>query len=69
MKATLSFDLNQDQYDFRCAIIGSKVADVLSDIRAQLRVHKKHCDVDNLKQCQDLIERIKLLAHSVDLPE
>jgi len=45
MKATLTFDLKEDQHAFDCAINGTKYYDVIDDIRQHLRSLEKYQDL------------------------
>jgi hypothetical protein len=42
MKATLEYNLPEDDYDFNCAHNGWKFRSELSEIREQLRSWRKH---------------------------
>jgi hypothetical protein len=41
-KATLTFDLPEDQYDFKCSINGSKYLVTLQDVYNAFRSKAKH---------------------------
>lgn len=45
MKATLTFDLTDDQHAFDCAINGKKYYDIIDEVRQQLRALEKYHDL------------------------
>jgi hypothetical protein len=45
MKATLTFDLKEDQHAFDCAVNGTKYFDLIDDIRQYLRSLEKYQDL------------------------
>ena len=45
MKATLTFDLTDDQHSFDCAINGKKYYDILDEVRQHLRSLEKYQDL------------------------
>ena len=45
MKATLTFDLRDDQHAFDCAINGMKYFDMIDEIRQHLRSLEKYQDL------------------------
>ena len=45
MKATLTFDLREDQHAFDCAINGMKYFDIVDEIRQHLRSLEKYQDL------------------------
>jgi hypothetical protein len=45
MKATLTFDLHEDQHAFDCAINGMKYFDMIDDFRQHLRSLEKYQDL------------------------
>ena len=45
MKATLTFDLRDDQHAFDCAINGMKYFDMIDEVRQHLRSLEKYQDL------------------------
>jgi len=45
MKATITFDLQEDQHAFDCAVNGMKYFDLIDDIRQHLRSLEKYQDL------------------------
>ena len=45
MKATITFDLHEDQHAFDCAVNGIKYFDLIDDIRQHLRGLEKYQDL------------------------
>jgi hypothetical protein len=45
MKATITFDLQEDQHAFDCAVNGIKYFDLIDDIRQHLRSLEKYQDL------------------------
>jgi hypothetical protein len=57
MKATLTFDLREDQYAFDCAINGMKYHDVLYEVQQHLRSLEKYQDLT--QEQYDVVGKIR----------
>lgn len=57
MKATLTFDVDEDGAAFRIAVNGREVYLALSDVQSQLRTHLKHGDDANSRQVMESVYR------------
>lgn len=57
MKAILTFNLPKDQYDFSCAIDGSKWRGVVYDLSVTLRNRLKHGH--EYKSADEVLEAVK----------
>ena len=62
MKATLTFDLREDQHTFDCAINGVKYFDVVDDIRNHLRSLEKYQDLT--QEQYDLVGKLREWLHN-----
>jgi len=61
MKSTLTFDLTQDQHEFRCALNGRKYFDLIDEIRQKLRSLEKY---ENLTDEQmELVGKLREWLH------
>jgi len=62
MKATLAFDLTDDQHLFDCAINGKKYYDILDEIRQHLRSLEKYQDIT--EEQYNLVGKIREWMHN-----
>lgn len=53
MKATLAYDLPEEEYSFRCAINGQRMDSILDEISQLLRQREKY-DVTQEKTLEDI---------------
>lgn len=57
MKATLTFDTDEECVSFMVALHGREVYMTLSDVQSQLRTHLKHGDDTNSRQVMESVYR------------
>ena len=62
MKATLRFDLREDQHAFECAINGVKYFDMIDEFRQHLRSLEKYQDLT--EEQYDLVIKIREWLHT-----
>lgn len=61
MKATLTFDLREDQHAFDCAVNGVKYFDMIDEIRMHLRSLEKYQDLT--EEQYDMVSKIRAWLH------
>jgi len=61
MKATLTFDLTDDQHSFDCAINGKKYYDILDEVRQHLRSLEKYQDLT--EEQYEIIGKVRQWLH------
>ena len=57
MKATLTFDLKEDQHEFDCAVNGMKYHDTLYEVQQHLRSLEKYQDLT--QEQYDIVGKIR----------
>jgi hypothetical protein len=62
MKATLTFNLTDDQHSFDCAINGKKYYDILDEVRQHLRSLEKYQDLT--EEQYDLVGKMREWLHT-----
>ena len=62
MKATLRFDLREDQHAFECAINGVKYFDMIDEMRQHLRSLEKYQDLT--EEQYEIIGKVREWLHS-----
>jgi hypothetical protein len=61
MKATLTFNLTDDQHSFDCAINGKKYYDILDEVRQHLRSLEKYQDLT--EEQYEIIVKVREWLH------
>lgn len=61
MKATLTFDLREDQHAFDCAINGMKYHDVIYEVQQHLRSLEKYQDLT--EEQYEIIVKVREWLH------
>ena len=62
MKATLTFDLTDDQHSFDCAINGKKYYDLVDEMRQHLRSLEKYQDLT--EEQYEIIGKVREWLHT-----
>ena len=62
MKATLRFDLREDEHAFECAINGVKYFDMIDEMRQHLRSLEKYQDLT--QEQYEIIGKVREWLHS-----
>jgi len=62
MKATLTFDLTDDQHSFDCAINGKKYYDLVDEIKQHLRSLEKYQDLT--EEQYEIIGKVREWLHT-----
>lgn len=60
MKATLEFNLPEEEHEFRASVAGPRLLNQLGELRQLVRLHLKHGDP---KDSEARIEEIRDLLH------